>query len=580
MSKSLFSTLIAVFFCIAANAVPAKFAPYSIRLVDGSYVTVSLVGDEHCHYLSTLDGTPVKEVEPDVYRLAPELIDSLMTRRAERTKLANRSRMNRAKTRGQRREFGVSTPYLGKKKGIVILAEFPDLHFKLEDPLKEFNKLFNEKGYSKNDHIGSVHDYFYEQSYGKFDLTFDVVGPITSDYSYRYYGKNDHSGDDINVCELVTEACNKAHDIYGTDFSQYDWDGDGEVDQVFIIYASYGEHQGGGPDRIWAHEFSLKDAMENYNMGLGPFTLNNTLINTYAISSELCNSWGTKIDGIGTACHEFSHCLGLPDMYDVNYNGGFGMNSWDMLDRGSHNGPSWDGERPMGFTAYERNFAGWLDYTVLDKPCSVIDMPCLTDSPTAYVIYNDNNSNEFFILENRQPKGFLEYVERYNGIHGMLVYHVDYDKEAWEENFVNTDKNHQRMSIIPAGKKFGTYSYSSGTYSVSKETYASHLFPGSNNVTELTDDTHGAFNLRLFNPNVDNSFNLNKAITNIREHDGLISFDFMKNEETDIDATSNADSNTANKYFSINGTMMNGTPTKKGIYIMRTSKGETKKIIK
>lgn len=578
MNKHLLSTLFVFLIWAGAYAVPAKFAPFSVRLTDGSFVTVSVIGDEFGHYLATLDGTPVEEVEDGVYALVPEKRDSLTSRRERRLAAHNAARSTRALSPSRRKAMGVPGVFVGEKKGIVILVDFPDLAFKLEEPRQEFIDLFNEKGYSKNSHKGSVSDYFLTQSYGKFSLDFDIIGPITADKSYKYYGKNNKYGDDAHPAEMVAELCTKAHNDYNVDFTKYDWDGDGYVDQVYVIYAGYGENATGKSEQLWPHEFSFDEAAV-YNDGKGAQKIGGAYVNVYAISCELCNSSGSKINGVGMACHEFSHCLGLPDFYDVNYKGGFGMNTWDLLDSGSYNGPEFDGEVPAGFTAYERNFAGWLDYTVLDKPCSIENMPCLADSPTAYIIYNDDNHDEYIILENRQSKGSFEYTKTYTGIHGMLAYHVDYDKTAWETDLVNTSKSHQRMSIIPAGKKYGTYSASTSSYSVGQSTYASQLFPGTGNVTELTDATHGAYNLELFNPNTDGTFNLGKAITNIREKDGLISFDFMGGAQTAI-SSPDADANAEKEYFTIDGIKLGGAPTQKGVYIVRRGKNVKKLIIR
>ena len=392
----------------------------------------------------------------------------------------------------------------------------------------KFDKKFNQKGYNEDDHEGSVHDYFYDQSYGQFDLTFDVFGPIKVSQNYAYYGENDKNSNDKYVGILAAEACRLANQNYDINWADYDWDGDKEVDQVFIIYAGYGEHAGASKNAIWPHESSLTLAKRSGD-GEGAIRLGGQIIDTYAMSCELRGTSGSKMDGIGAACHEFTHCLGLPDFYDVKYTGGFGMQHWDIMASGNNNGPMGHGEIPAGFTAYERWFAGWLNLIELDESTTITDMPCLNDEPVAYIIYNEGNHNEYFILENRQPTGWHQYVNYYTGMHGLLVTHVDYYRDIWVTNTVNSVKKHQRMSIIPAGNNYGTFTGS--TYSVTADQYRSHLFPGNRYVTELTNESHASCGGELFNRNIGGTKYMNKPITDIRESNGLISFQFMGGSE-------------------------------------------------
>ncbi len=221
--------------------------------------------------------------------------------------------------------------YIGEKRGLVILVNFADLAMVSETAQADFDAQFNEEGYSKSGHVGSVSDYFYEQSYEQFRLRFDVVGPITVSQDMAYYGGND-GGSDQAVCTLVIEACKMVDEL--VDFSDYDWDGDNEVDQVFLIYAGYGENfTGVSEDAIWPHEWDLSSG-KSYGDGTGALTLDGVKIDTYAMSCELYGKSGDQMDGIGMACHEFAHCLGYPDFYDTSYKGGWGMQAGDLMDSG------------------------------------------------------------------------------------------------------------------------------------------------------------------------------------------------------------------------------------------------------
>ena len=539
--------------------IPAKPDPIIVEQEDGTYITIFLRGDEKFHYFITEDGIPLIQEQVNKYCYAISRDSVLVSSGILAHNNIGRSDVeknfiysNKEKAiitleniynsfsidkegedvRNQRSKrmasIGQPATYIGEKKGLVILVEFDDLKMSVDEPLKAFDMAFNEKGYNKNNHIGSVSDYFYDQSYGKFNLSFDVIGPVKISKNYSYYGANSswNSQKDIHAGQFATEACKLADDF--VDYSKYDWDGDGIVEQVFLIYAGYGEHSGASSYTIWPHKGNL------YSHGLigdgdGVLQMDGVKVNDYACSCELSGTKGNNMNGIGTACHEFSHCLGLPDFYDVKYNGGFGMNSWDLMDSGGHNGPSRNGEVPSGYSAYERWFAGWLSFTELKEMARIKGMECIADSPIAYKICNDNNENEYFILENRQNRGWFSYVNTSENCHGMLITHVDYLASEWEKNSINTKPSHQRMSVVPADNSFGDF-YDNGSskgYIPTNEDLEGDLFPGSQEIREFTNQSHKDVGGALFNENIDKTYCLNKPITNIKENNGLISFDFM-----------------------------------------------------
>ena len=539
-------------------AIPARPVPITKVQGDGTSLKVCLRGDERFHFTTTSDDMPiVQSYDGNFYYAAIndgniECSKMLAHNENERSNgekeyvghnqetlvwhieawrdsILSQDACSVLTRRGSAtRSAGQQSTFYGKKKGLVILVNFSNLTMVTDNAHQEFYLQFNQVGYNHNNHIGSVHDYFYDQSYGAFDLSFDVVGPVTVSKEYAYYGANSswNSRSDIHISQMIMEACSLVdHEV---DFADYDWDGDGEVDQVYIIFAGYGESSGAPANTIWPHESSLT-ACAYSGDGEGPITLDGVKVDTYACSCELAGYSGKTMMGIGTACHEFSHCLGLPDFYDVKYNGGFGMESWDIMDSGGYNGPDRNGEVPCGYSAYERWFAGWLTFTELNEMERIKDMPDLGLTPVAYIIYNNGNHDEYFTLENRQNTRWFEYVNTSRNCHGLLITHVDYSARAWLTNSVNTNSEHQRMSIVPADNDYGFY-YNDGVnerYVPSNEELEGDLFPGSCGITEFTNISHINVGGRLFNQNDDGTFYLNKPITNIKEADGLISFDFM-----------------------------------------------------
>ncbi len=500
------------------SAVPArKNTIKEVTLSDGTKVTAVLKGDENGHWWETASGECL---------LIDEDGNATVLTDYQKSNISQASAVRRAKSNARRvaRSRSASplrTAITGKKKGLVILVNFSDKTMKTSSPKEFFTRQFNEEGFSDYNHIGSVRDYFYDQSYGQLDIQFDVVGPVTVSKSYAYYGQNNNDGSDKYPCTMVAEAC-KLVDSQ-VNFADYDWDGDGEVDQVYLLYAGYGENAGAPENTIWPHEWTLDSGKMYYKDGNGALTLDGVKVNTYAVSCELAGMAGSTPNGIGTACHEFSHCLGLPDFYDTSGNyEAWGMAAWDLMDSGSYSGPKYNGEVPSGYTSYERWYAGWLTLTELTPSMEVKAQKPLADSPEAYIIYNDNNKNEYYLLENRQASRWFSYVEEYNAPSGLLVIHVDYDATEWYENTPNADATHERMTpFLANGQKGKKGSYG---YTVTQQQYQGHLYPYTySDIDSLTNTSTPA--ATLYNANTDGTYYMNKGVYGITKYaDGTIGY--------------------------------------------------------
>lgn len=463
----------------ATFAVPARRGQWqTIRLTDGTEVRVEARGDEFYHFWQAEDGKRYEPTEQEgIYRLMDEAAagnnanarrQAIAGRRQQmaRRQAALRSYFSKSQGApgrknipGQEIKDGVGNFFHGKKKGLIILVQFSDTKFKTtnaidQDPQKTFYAIANEEGFSRYNYQGSVRDYFLAQSRGQFDLSFDVVGPVTMPNGYAYYGKNNAKGDELKVGEMVRDAC-KAVDGQ-VNYADYDWDGDGEAEEVFVLYAGKGEADNSNqPNLIWPHMYALSGYADNSYQSI---KLDGTTVDVYACTSELNSD--NAYAGIGTFCHEFSHCMGFPDLYDTSKNGNnYGMGSWDLMNQGSYNG---DGRIPAAYTGYEKMVCGWTNTVFLDRDTVVSNMKSNTETEYTFVMLNPNHIDEYYILDNRQRTGYDAALSA----KGMLITHIDYDEVAWSKNAVNSNAvvGHELMTIIAADGSRSYFNERGDTY--------------------------------------------------------------------------------------------------------------------
>lgn len=543
-------------------AIPAKKSWKVVSQSDGTTIRVSQAGDEHLHYYITEDNVPLYKAADNRYcyltiengklHNSGVLAHESAARSAKELQMMNTihdlapiARQMAAKKRSAAKRCvrpdrlpskdDISV-FKGSKKALVILAAFSDKSFSKGDDaiVKFYDEVLNQEGYSQNGAAGSVHDYFNDMSRGEFDLTFDIVGPVKVSKSATYYGgPSPIMGGADHIGEFITEAIKKADEKCDIDWKKYDWDDDGEVEQVFVLYAGYGQATGGPTGTIWPNAWTLDEALQNSD-GNGGFSIDGVFINQYACSNELYLDSGTVPMGLGVFCHEFSHCMGLPDMYDTNYGSTPTMGDWDLLAGGSYNGPQGIGWCPAGWTSYERAYAGWLELTELKAGDIIKGMTSLEEADgKAYVIYNDNHKDEYYLLENHKGMGW----DKYTPENGLLIIHVDYDKDLFDNNIVNSKgeftpaegydryftNDHPRMAPFSRVRSIqnDTYFY----------TYPMDAPRGV--VDSLTDTSKPA--AELYNALADGSKLMGKPVYNIeKDDDGNISFTFMtKEKETD-----------------------------------------------
>lgn len=548
--KRFYLPLLAASVALAASAVPAKRGIHNIPQPDGSTMPVLLVGDEHRHIYLTPDSLPIT-TGADGYmeyaRLA-ESGDALLTTGVRATadaalrtpaehaviasidaRATRRAILSPSRKPSRRRAIAQSGlglfadnafPKKGDVKALVILVEYSDVQFTTPDPAKYFTDMLMKEGFDEYGGTGSARDYFVENSMGQFRPEFDCYGPVTLPQKRSYYGGNNSWDEDKAPEDMIVHAVSILDP--DVDFSQYDTDGDGWVDNVYVFYAGLGEASGGSADTVWPHSY-------NIYYGAGKTCIaDGVRFDYYACSNE----WeGSRPDGIGTFVHEFSHVMGLPDLYSTASSSTVTPDTYSVLDYGPYNN---DGRTPPAYSAFERNALGWNEPVVLDGPASV-SLDHILDSNISYLIPTEKDT-EFFLLENRQQTGWDEFIPG----HGMLVWHIDYEPSLWTQNSVNNTKSHQYVDIVEAG---GSANSNSAT------TMRAYPFPGTRNKTSFTSSTTPA--LKSWAGKA-----IDMPITNIKETDGVITFDAAGGASgiTDIVAAGNG-------FFTVTGTTVAYTGT-------------------
>lgn len=516
--KKLYLMLSMLFaFGAAANAVPAKKLQKVITLTNGTQVSVELRGDEYLSWWEGTDGTAYRATaDENVFEAfdleAQKPAAAARRARTEQGRVARLARVKNSLKGADDKMRGLGgdhITYKGVKKGLVVLVDFKNKKFADGHDLEYYKNVINGKDFSDEEegYVGSVRDYFLAQSNGQFELDFDVVGPVTMSKNYGYYGNDGAYQKDEKVYEMIKEACDGIQDK--VNLKDYDWDGDGEADQVFFLYAGLGQASGGSAGTIWPHESELR------YWPCGVLSYSTGKINTYACANELQpETQGSSryiSAGIGTICHEFSHCLGFADMYDTTGGGGYGMSVFDVMDQGSYNG---NGFVPCNYTAFERIYAGWVEPIELIDPATVKDMKSVSDYGRPFIMYNYKNTNEYFLLENRQNTGWDEGLY---GSNGLLIVHVNYVPSRWANNSVNSSAEKiQCCTVVNAdGSRENTQ------YSLQGDLYPYEV-KGVTMNDEFTDESEPA--AKLYTKNSDNSYALGIPITNIKRSKGSVSF--------------------------------------------------------
>jgi len=436
---------------IQGNGIPANPNQISYKQPDGSVVNIQLKGDAAIHWAVSEDGYTLLCNENGFYEYGilnsdANLVSTGIVAKNAANRMGTETAFLKSIPKGitysEKQIKNKLSTYKSTKKGglqvksfqstgtqnfLVLMVQFSDATF--ANSAVAFDNLMNQPSYGG---IGSFKDFYYSNSNGKLTVNTTVGGPYTAASTHDYYGENDGSGNDLHVAELVSEAVVAAD--ASIDFSQFDNDGDGYVDAIYIIYANTGEASSGNPYDIWPHASSIN-----------PIIVDGVTVQKYACSNEIANG---NMVGIGTICHEFGHSLGLPDYYDTDYAGSGGQaegtGSWDCMAGGAYNGAE---ASPANHNAFSKEFLGWQT-TVTINANGDYTLPSSTQDSIAFLI-NAASGVEGFFLENRQFEGFDSQLQG----HGMLIYHADYsylDQSHFDNNNINVNPAHQGFDLVEA----------------------------------------------------------------------------------------------------------------------------------
>lgn len=495
-------TICAIMFSFSCMAVKAKPGVIDFIDGDGKSVQILLHGDESFHFVTDTQDNVMVLNEKNIFEYlllndkpikGEEYIRNIESNRFLKDKVVSGRNLCAPASRKAKYTYSTSAfPTIGEPHSLVILVEYPDYGFNVENPKDYFEDFLNGENFTRDNGTGSVRKFYVENSKGAFKPTYDIYGPVKLKNKRRYYG----GGNEENAKYMVVEAVEALDDT--VDFSQYDHNDDGYVDSIYIIYSDKGEANGGPSESVWPYSWELEDE--------GVFlSADGVKFNTYGCSNEI---QGVGVmEGIGTFTHEFGHVLGLPDLYNTEKYSDYSTPlEWSLMDSGSYNN---DSRTPCNLSSFERYSLGWLtpEELVASGNYSIGN---LADTNKAFIMTSEENEDEFFILEYRMNTGWDTYLPS----HGILIWHIDFSQTLWDFNTVNNINTHQYVRLVRADNQ------------ADKRTLEGDPFPGINMVTEFGKDTNPA--LKSWN-NMDLNVTL---LSNIAENvdDERCTFDVEVNE--------------------------------------------------
>ena len=515
MKKNILLTvLLALCATLTAIAGPAYPGRINYTQPDGSTIGICLHGDEYCHWVTDDAGNILEQDADGFWRVSQTITRNTLGVRQQE------AAARRAAAAEAFKAAAGSSANFGSPKIPVILVGFKDKAFSKTNA--QFSAMLNTPGYSENNAIGSVFDYYNENSFGLFTPQFEVLGPVTLDNNMSYYGANDSKGNDVLPEMALVHAAEKLDST--VDFSRYDNDGDGTVEFVIFYYAGHDEAQSGGTNCIWSHAWYLHASANARSCR----SFDGVDLDRYFCTSELKGSSGNTMCSIGTTCHEFAHTLGLPDFYDADYaTNGSAANMYylDLMASGSYN-PNNASTTPPYLNSEELAEIGWLSAIPELTTTGSVTLPAVNypgaSSYSAYMTKTKVN-NEYFVYECRGGQRWDAGIPT-----GLLVYHVDKSTNkvsgsvtaasVWNNNSVNNYSAHPCCYVVPAYDPSSIDPYSGSNYMFGTGKYKSFspiAWSGSTTGFSFTNITYNSSDRTVtFNVSNNNILGISGAVMN------------------------------------------------------------------
>jgi immune inhibitor A len=339
-------------------------------------------------------------------------------------------------------------PALGEKRALIILVDFDDNQYTYNAD------TFDSLVYGDNQQ--SLRDYYSEVSHGKFTIskTSEVTQwfRVAEDYSF-YIGDsfglypgtfpNNVQGIVYDVCALCDPYVN---------FADFDENGDGIVDALFIVHAGPGAEETGNPSYVWSHQWQLS----NTGTGCpGAYATNDGVsVDHYSMEPERFETQTGRIT-VGVFAHEFGHILGLPDLYDRD-GSTYGIGIFGIMAAGSWGQAQTQdlpGSSPSHFCSWSKYQLGFVTPIALEHGgVTKSEHQSVTSAATNAIAYRlledpygpdwkmNGGNGEYFLVENRYRTGFDKSLPG----DGLLILHVD-DSET-----DNDDEHHPLVGIMQA----------------------------------------------------------------------------------------------------------------------------------
>lgn len=463
----------------AVRAVPADPTPFKYTQPDGTVLTLQMHGDEWFGWTTDKAGTVVALEADGFYRAIPNPGAWMAARRAEGMRMRAMAERLRAETLASMTS-GKSPMTEGTRHIPVILLEFSDLTFTISNPAQAFDDMLNKEGYSANNALGSVNEFYRDNSHGKFDPVFDVYGPVNIQQPHAQYGNNYGSAAAAKAFNLAVSMLDSQ-----IDFTKYDYDNDGNIDMILFYYAGHNTAEGAGGDTIWPHQWWFRYAGINQKY-------DGKTLGRYFCTSELRGASGSNMCGIGTTSHEFGHSLGLPDFYDTDYatNGSAGgLYTFSTMCSGSYNS---NGTRPPFFNVMERSMLDWCDEPTEISRSGDYTLQSVRVADESYYIPTTTDG-EIMIFECRDQNKWDSPLPT-----GLVVYHLDRSRKSgriagttpynlwYNSNSINAYGSHPCFYVIPAAT---TNSQSQNQYTSQALKYGGStnamVFPGTSGKTQF-----------------------------------------------------------------------------------------------